>query len=340
MRTIFKNELARYFVYKSKQNQIVKNFYRLFPDKYADNFHYIRSAFLELSSNCNLKCPFCTNRFRTSGNHMTYEKAIEYFNKLPRTIKNLQLHFSGESFLNTDISRITQFLSEKGLFLSVSTNGTLPAQKYIATLKNGLDQLIFAVDGATPETHEKYRVGSHFDKIIETLEDVIKHRPARSRVGVQYLVTRYNEAEVGKMRVLLKRLGADFFNLKTLSLDIAASEKLDEKKLENANNFLPKNQKYSRYRFRRGELKLKYPIIICPFVYQPVVCADGEVCLCCIDLERKTSIGNLDDFRSFEDLWNTDSYRSIRKQVINKDLSICQRCNYCFSGLKSVPLHP
>jgi len=267
---------------------------------------------------------------------MSYEKAVEYFHKLPKTVKSLQLHFSGESFLNPEIDKITGYLSSKGIFLSVSTNGTLTPERYIKTVKNGLDELIFAIDGATPETHEKYRIGSKFHKIMETLSQVVKIRPRKTKIGVQYLVTRYNENEIGIMKEKLKKINVDFFHLKTLSLDIASDEMLEGEKLKNAREFLPKDKKYSRYHFDGKELKLKYPILICPFIYIPVIGADGDVSLCCIDLEKQVRIGNLNDYASFEDLWKSESYRADRKKVLNKKLPLCKKCNFCLSGLKKV----
>jgi len=44
---------------------------------------------------------------------MNYEKAVEYYNKLPKTIGYIELHFSGESFLNPEISKITGFFISK-----------------------------------------------------------------------------------------------------------------------------------------------------------------------------------------------------------------------------------
>jgi radical SAM protein with 4Fe4S-binding SPASM domain len=270
---------------------------------------------------------------------LSYEKAVEYYNKLPKSVERMHLHFSGESFLNPEIPEITKFLSRQGLYLSVSTNGTLPAERYLQTLENGLDQLIFAIDGAKAETHEKYRIGSDFEKIMKILSTVAREKPEGSEVGVQFLVTRFNENEIEQMKDKLSQIGVDFFNLKTLSLDIAADEKLEGEKLENAKEFLPRNGKYSRYHYKRSGLKVKYPIIICPFVYQPVIGADGEVSLCCIDLEKQAKIGNLNEYDSFEDLWNTQDYRSVRKKVLKKGLPVCQRCNYCLIGLQPIRLN-
>ena len=83
---------------------------------------------------------------------------------------------------------------------------------------------------------------------MRTLEEVIKNKPKGSKVGVQFLVTKYNENEINEMKSILKKINVDFFNLKSLSLDIASTEKADIKKIEDAKTFLPLNKKYSRYK--------------------------------------------------------------------------------------------
>lgn len=324
-----------------KQQPWKKLYYDIFPDKYVNSYLIIKSVHFELSSKCNLKCPFCTQRFdKKTGVHMGYEKAVEYFNKLPKTVRCARLHFSGEPFLNPDISKITGFLSGKGVFTTASTNGTLSATRYIETLDCGLNELIFAIDGATPETHEKYRKGSSFEKIIKTLSEVLEKKPEKASVGVQCLVTRFNENEIEKMIEIMKGIRADFLNLKPLSLNIGSNDSLESKneKLRNAEEFLPKNDKYLRYYYKNNQLKLKYPRLLCPFIYEPAIGADGEICLCTEDIDRLIKIGNLNDYTSFDELWKTKKYQGLRKDVLKKKLSICKNCNYNIFVMERVNL--
>lgn len=325
--------------YKSLHNKKSLKYYLNNPERYLEDFNEVRAIQFELSSRCNLRCSFCSHQFKKNiGSDMPYVKALEYLDKLPDSINFIHLHFSGEAFLNRETPEIVKEITRRNIYTSASTNGTLLPDFYLKCLKNGLNELIFAIDGATKETHEKHRIGSNFDKIMKTLEAVIVNKPLSSRVGVQFLVTRDSENEIDIMKRKLNSMGADFFNLKTISLNIASDQRLESNKVQTAEMILPKNPKYSRYIIKRNKLKLKYPIIVCPFISNPVIASNGDVALCCIDIDKNVRIGNLNDFKNFEELWNSDLYRILRVSALKKDLNICKICNYSQIGLEPVEL--
>ena len=325
--------------YEKFHNHERLHYYLNNPDKYLEDFNTVRILQFELSSRCNLKCAFCSHQFKENkGSDMPLGKAIEYLEKLPETAKYIHLHFSGESFLNKDAPLIIKKISNKNIYTSISTNGTLPSKRYIESLHSGLNEVIFALDGATKETHEKHRIGSNFNKIFSTLENVIKEKPEHAKIGVQYLVTIDSEKEISLMKKKLKKIRADFFNLKTISLDIASNERLEQRKNIAAYNILPKNNHLSRYNIINDRVKLKFPIIICPYPSNPVITANGDVSLCSIDIDKKVKIGNLNDYNSFDELWNTDYYRELRIKVLRKELEICKICNYSQIGLEPITL--
>lgn len=329
-------KLSRFLLYKLNHNIITKNIYSIFKNKYSNKLKPIKIIQFELSSKCNLKCSFCSQQFKQNqGTFMTLEKAEKYIEKLPKSIKQVNLHFSGESFYNKEIPEIVKLFSERGIFTSVSSNGTIDANLYIKALNNGLNKLIFAIDGAKPETHEKYRIGSSLQKTLKTLEKVIKNKPETSLVGVQFLVTKYSENEIEAMKTILIKMKADFLNLKTISLDIAGNEKVNAD-IKKSMEILPKNDKYSRYRIRNEKPEMKYPIVVCPYIYEPTIGADGEVALCCIDIDNQVKIGNLNNYNSFEELWDTEKYKKIRQAVLHKELTLCKKCNYSPIGLQAV----
>lgn len=310
-------------------------YYNFFVSKYIDGYRQIDSVIMELSSKCNLKCKLCTHQFKTDRLYdMSYEKAVEYYNKLPQGIKTIYLHFSGEPFINSEIARITSFLSNRGIYTVVSTNGTMPLERYLDTVNSGLSCLIFAIDGATNATHSKYRQGSNFDNIFDNLKRTIEKRKSNTKIGVQFLVTKDNEDEIPPLKEKLEKINVDFFNLKTISFNIASNENLELKKHEEMELLSPRNPEYSRYYYHSH--KLKYPIIVCSSIYEPVICASGDIGLCCIDIDNQVGIGNLNDSKTFLELWQSGHYREIRKKVLNKNLSVCQRCNYSQIGLERI----
>ncbi|WP_308585859.1 radical SAM protein [uncultured Desulfovibrio sp.] len=331
-------ETKKYISYKKKHNFFKTLQYRSIS-QHERSIYHVNSVMFETSSKCNLKCSFCSQQYKENcGTFMELEQAKQYIAKLPTHLKYMQMHCSGEPFLNPDFPNIVALLAKRKIFTSVSSNGTMPFSRYIAALKAGLSELIFAIDGFTPETHEKYRVGSKLGNIAETLFRILKERPDGCRVGVQYLVTRHNEHEVHDMALFLRKIGADFFNLKTISFDIAVNSRVAQSSFESHKTWLPQNQHFSRYKVCSDRLKLKWPIVSCPYVFQPVIRANGTLGLCCIDLDCQVDIGCLDNYESFESLWNQEAYREIRDKALAGKLSICRNCNFSQMPLLSYPL--
>lgn len=298
-----------------------------------DDIKRVRSVILELSSKCNLNCLYCNNDTLPDRTSMPYEKAVEYFNKMPDHVSKYVFHFSGESCLNRSFVKIVRFLSNHGRFMSVCTNGMVNSRVYIDALANGLNELIFAIDGFKSATHEAHRLGSNLALIKKNLEEAASSKPPGTTVGVQYLVTRSNESEIDDMRKYLADIGADFFYLKSISLNLGANEALENKRMDTARKILPLNQKYSRYICSEDGIALKSPLCECNLVYEPVITANGDIAMCCVDFEKPVNIGNLQNHSSFSDLWNTDGYVRVRKMARQKLLESCKRCNFTTSGV-------
>lgn len=296
-----------------------------------DDIRRIKSVILELSSKCNLNCLYCNNDILPDRTSMPYERAVEYFYKMPDHVIKYVFHFSGESCLNRSFVKIVRFLSDNNRFMSVCTNGMVNSRVYEDALANGLNELIFAIDGFNNATHEAHKIGSSLALIKKNLEEAIRSKPSGTTVGVQYLVMRSNENEIDDMRKYLMNIGADFFYLKSISLNLGASEALENKRIESANKVLPLNQKYSRYICNENSIALKSPVSECNLVYEPVVTANGDIAKCCVDFEKLINIGNLQNYSFFSDLWNSEGYVRVRKMATKKQLESCKRCNFTTS---------
>ncbi|MDX1285934.1 MAG: SPASM domain-containing protein, partial [Draconibacterium sp.] len=59
-----------------------------------------------------------------------------------------------------------------------------------------------------------------------------------------------------------------------------------------------------------------------------VVTWDGQVVPCCFDKDAKHVLGSLED-QSFEQVWNSDTYRNFRKAVLTErnQIDICKNCS-------------
>jgi len=82
---------------------------------------------IEPTNVCNLQCLFCTQAIssRLKG-EMSFEDFKKILPKIPNTIREVQLHFAGESALNRDLPLMIGALKARGIKTFLSTNATLP----------------------------------------------------------------------------------------------------------------------------------------------------------------------------------------------------------------------
>ena len=111
-----------------------------------------------------------------------------------------------------------------------------------------------AVDGATQETYEKYRQGGRLDRVVANIETILRVRKAKGaatpRINMRFVVMSHNEAEIEEARELARRLGVDYFTLKTVDMPQATGADLDAA-------YAPGQENYRRYEYEQGTYKRK-----------------------------------------------------------------------------------
>src|SRR5437773_954544 len=92
--------------------------------------------------------------------------------------------------------RLSDDLAERrvrGVAMGLSTNATyLDHRKGKVLLESGLDFLVISMDGASPDTYDRIRVGGDFATTVKNVRaffDLYKQLPNRLTVVVQMIVT-------------------------------------------------------------------------------------------------------------------------------------------------------
>src|SRR5579871_5408056 len=156
---------------------------------------------IELTNYCNLACPMCP--------HEQMERAVGYMKpELFRRVIDMAspelefayLHHLGESLFHGRIGDFIRYGRSKGVAMGLSTNATyLDGRKARVLLESGLDFLVISLDGATPDTYARIRVGGDFATTIKNVRAffALKEQVANAlTVVVQMIVTDENRAEV------------------------------------------------------------------------------------------------------------------------------------------------
>ena len=182
----------------------------------------LRRIQLEPVNVCNYNCPLCETHKKdwVPRRAVTLEEAKSIVQPAANNLEGVVLYGTrGEPFMNKQLEEITGYLkTNTRARVSISTNGSLAGRARAAGLLDaGLDQIIFAIDGITQETYEKYRQGGTLDRVIRNLEQFcsLKHQGGYgTRVVFQFIPMAGNEHEVPDLPAFGYGLGADIVRLK------------------------------------------------------------------------------------------------------------------------------
>jgi len=295
---------------------------------------------IEPTNACNLRCRLCP-----TWQYMKREKGFMNLKDFETIIsdnidifKRINMIFAGEPLLNKDVFKMVKYAEDRGIETLVSTNTTLFDDSKIEELfDSGLSHLIVCLDGASKETHEQYRQGSNFEQIKENIKKICKVKKEKKfrkpYISLQFLVMKQNEHEIEDMVKLAKFLGVDCLAFKTLSLGSFID--LD-KKIQLAKENLPKDTRYSRFLFKGSILKEKSKPRICSWMRQALIFWNGDVSLCCYDVNGDLIVGNIFKDGGFKKILKGKKYREYRKMAIQRKFKLCQNCNYSAEVIKKI----
>lgn len=291
------------------------------------NFGFSGRIIIEPTNICNLRCPMCsTSKMKRKRGFLSFENFKKIIDDIS-DLKSVSMNFAGEPLLNKDIFKMVKYAEAKNIKILISTNTVFLDRYMDEALDSGLSNLIVCLDGATKESHERYRRGSNFESIKRNIRDFCKEKKRRNfekpHVILQFLVMKHNEKEIPAIINLAEDLDVDVLELKTLSL--GAHHNMD-KKVELAKKFLP-SEKYSRYIWKDGKPILKYKPKLCHWVRQSVILWNGDVICCCYDFEGELVVGNVFRDGGFKKIWNSNKYKKYRKKILRREFNLCKNCN-------------
>lgn len=296
---------------------------------------------VEPGNKCNLRCPLC--HVVTDGKPQGFLEFADFKNLMDEVGDTmLFLHFWGwgEPFLNQNFLSMIQYAKGKGIKIITSTNGHFfeSENNVDALIDSGLDALIFAIDGVDGETYEKYRRRGSFDKVVEGLRLLVRRKRERKAmlpvVNLRMLVTRDNEDQVERMKLLARKWGVDVLTLKTLcSFDNEAAWK----------TILPRNLEYRRFGYDRdgNPIKIENP---CKKPWNhPTVYRDGMVVPCDYYTGNRFNLGNAfsGNGEGFRRVWFGENFRSFRGRFARGDRGglRCEGCSLNYADVTRCVSH-
>ena len=264
---------------------------------------------IEITNRCNLKCIMCAREGMTRPiGDMTVEVFQKLINQISDHAELVYLHGDGEPLLHKNVFEMVKYAKNKGLRVGLSTNATILDAKATSLLLNsGIDYLILAIDGASPETYEKIRIGGNFGKVTENIRYLLEERK-RLKIPVFCLVQcismPQNRHESDMFYRMWKPFNPDVIRIKPLVELIKGGT-------TNPNT---------------------YP---CIFLWRSIMVDwDGTVFPCCVDTNSTIRLGNIND-TSLHEIWNGKSIQNLRKIHAadrQKEIPLCRNCDMYIPG--------
>ncbi len=295
---------------------------------------------VEPSTLCNLRCTFCpvTTGLERPAGYMDFHIFKKLIDEIGDYIFIILLWDWGEPFLNPSIYDIISYAKKRSIKIVSSTNGHIFAKGDNAEklVRSGIDSVIFAMDGITQATYERYRARGDVKTVIAGIEKVVAAKRAlNSRtpfINLRFFVMKHNEHEIPEMKDLARSLGVDALTFKTLN-PYQGGECQSEK--ANGKEFIPENPFYQRFKYNsKSHSRIRRKLNPCKQLWNnPAIHWDGNVCPCTFDPHNNYVLGDLKS-EAFKDIWSAAPYRKLRRQFCKdyQKIDLCSDCTYAFEG--------
>lgn len=181
----------------------------------------------DITDKCNLDCLHCRSKtFYGNGEvkkNLTTDEALKTIDSLHANgVRRIHI-LGGEPFTRTDLTELAAYAFEKGIIVSINTNGTLiDEETAVKILDASVYLLTFSLDGPDPETNDYIRGKGTFDKVTSSIRRLDKLRREKKkylRMIVTPVVMRSNIDRLHRMLDLATELNLNniiFTNLRKI----------------------------------------------------------------------------------------------------------------------------
>ncbi|MBI4317614.1 MAG: SPASM domain-containing protein [Chloroflexi bacterium] len=289
---------------------------------------------VEPTNRCNLRCLVCptvTGEMKRARGDMLATHFERLMDEVGESLLLLLLWEWGEPFLNAGLCDLIAAAKRHGVKVVTSTNGHFVQSRARAreVIESGLDTLVFALDGVTGESYQKYRRGGKFNRVLSSIRILTETkwtlRAISPLVVLQFIVLRHNEVEIEPAIDLARTLGVDVLTFRTANPYHREFEA----------TYLPEDPRYRQFEYVPGTNDRKRKPNTCKrFWNMPAVQWDGRVSHCEFDVNGEFELGNA-FHSSLAEIWRGHRYRMAR-QAFATHRPITRPCRECIYNFSSV----
>lgn len=322
------------------------------------------SVKIKLTWQCNLKCVMCS-KWRIEGKKPPRPSYFQSWEDLEPVLADLiqlktkKVHFSGgEPLMFPWLEQAIRYLSERGLHVSLVSNGTLwSRRKAQALVAAGLSQITFSLDSPVPESYRRIRGQDSWERVVQGIANTREAIDSSGRavlLKANTVLTHENFQEMVAWPELAHELGIDrirFLPVDDLHIESGQRLRLNQAEIELFNREIaPRLAEQAlkwglirsvaeAYPFGRtatevsvaaaGHYALGYyqaHLCFAPWLHS-LIAADGLVYGCCMLKGEKAPLARLEQGVSFQDIWLGEPYKRFRAEMLQGRPDICANCD-------------
>lgn len=317
-------------------------------EKIVDFFGFrpILSSSIKVTRNCNLHCKHCYVHTNNGEKNIPLSEIKKIIDELVSAgCINLFIN-GGEPFLREDIVDIFNYATEKGLLISVSSNGLVINEEILLKIKsNNLKLFQISVDG-TEDIHNKIRRRQDsYHNAIKALKLASKILGENTQVVMATTIMRDNIAHIPNMLKLAKKCKVDTYCLVPLMASsddkyVQAEDVTTKEKKELFDKVIEIYEKKYKDAF---ELSLVVPPALIPSQLKNRKFGHGYVCtfpeMLGIDANQNVApcdglldnkqylLGNLKQ-KNIKDITENKIIEDLEKIDFNELTGVCSICKY------------
>jgi radical SAM protein with 4Fe4S-binding SPASM domain len=165
----------------------------------------------DFTHKCNLRCQHCYSKSGSvQEEELTTQEALDVVDQLADAGVTALAFSGGEPLTRKDFFEVARHAADRGLYVSLASNGTLLNKENVQKLKQAkVNYVDISIDGATAKTHDEFRgVPGAFDKAMAGLLNCIE---ADLCVCIATTATKKNLDEMPAIIDLAEEIGAERF---------------------------------------------------------------------------------------------------------------------------------
>lgn len=288
------------------------------------------TAEIDLTNACDLDCPYCSQANYRKG-HETLDPSVAITaieDLVDLGCKSVVFTGGGEPLIHRQAQSLIAYAGYRGLQVALITNGTQLAACDLDQLVENCAWIRVSLDSHDADSYLKSKGQPRFDRVIQGISRLVEAKRrtgAGVTIGLGYVTSNHNFAELPQAAGLASLLGVDYIQARPLIFD-QGDPRAESYPLAHDPNALAAARLHEREGFRVYASVPKYEDVAsetrgyarCYGIYFATsIGATGEVWSCCHTrgVER-LSLGNLHR-DPFKDIWNNVVKRKLVYSRIN-----------------------